>query len=159
MKAFGGDLMNNHINEMDLYEYIDDILEASDKVKVSNHLSMCPECRQKMSEIKLMYYELDHLDAVKIPEELEAIRQEIVASAFEGEKIPKLKAIKKNFVQKKKKVTTSFVGRHVIEQGENLGKMSKGVLSRSKKIIGLFNKKNQSSDSAGKKRFSLRRLL
>lgn len=151
--------MNNHLNEMDLYEYIDDVLDPSQKVIVANHLSLCPICRQKVADIKLMYYELDHLNSVEIPDALEDIRLEVVSSAFEGEKIPRHKALKMTFKAQKKKLTASFIGRQVAKQGERVSKTGKSIYVASKRLVKLLPQKNKSSLKKDKKKLSLRRLL
>lgn len=151
--------MNNHLDEMDLYEYIDDVLDPSQKVIVANHLSMCPICRQKVADIKLMYYELDHLDSVEIPDALEGIRLEVVTSAFEGEKIPRHKALEMTLKTQKKKVTDSFIGRQVAKQGERVSKAGKSIYVASKRLIKILPQKNKSSLKKVKNKFSLRRLL
>ena len=151
--------MNNHLNEMDLYEYIDDVLDPNQKIIVANHLSMCPTCRQKVADIKLMYYELDHLDSIEIPDALESIRLDVVASAFEGEKIPKYKALKASLKNKKEKVSSSFIGRQLAKQSERLSKTGKNIYVTSKRLIKILPEKNTSGLEKVKNKFSIRRLL
>lgn len=151
--------MTIHLNEMDLYEYIDQVLDADDRVRVSNHLSSCSLCRQKIAEIKLMYYELDHLEVIEVPKALEDIRNKIVSSAFEGEKISAFKSLNQQLKVKQKKISSSFMGRHVIKQGENMTQLSKGIWSGGKKIVASKIKKNKSDEKAIKKKTVLRRLL
>lgn len=155
----GGDLMNIHLDEMDLFEYIDHVLNADDRVRVSNHLSSCPLCRQKIAEIKLMYYELDHLEAIEIPKALEDIRNQIVSTAFEGEKISTFKSLNHQLKVKQKKISGSFMGRHALKQGEKMTQLSKSIWSGGKKIVASKMKKNKSDEKAIKKKTVLRRLL
>jgi len=87
-KDYGGEKMNCNFDEMLLYEYLDDLLEADEKILVTNHLSVCPECRRKLAEIKLLFYELEQVADVEVPDAVDAIREHIVSQAFEGMKEP-----------------------------------------------------------------------
>lgn len=76
------DYENCDFDEMLLYEYLDGLLDKEKSSLVTNHLSLCKSCRKKLSEMKLLFYELENLNEVEIPAEINKIRNIIVKKAF-----------------------------------------------------------------------------
>lgn len=143
--------MSCKFDEMLLYEYIDNILEPDEKLKVTNHLSACPHCRKKIAEIKLMFYELEHLDAVEIPEELALIRQSVVTDAFDS-KQSVLQTATSNLKKTGSAVLNAPVIKHVVPSKEDLTNATKHVYSGSKKALSSLSKKEKKSKKSMKER-------
>lgn len=131
--------MSCNFDDMLLYEYIDKILDAEEKLLVDRHLSACSSCRKKTSEIKLLYYELDNLEDISVPEEVDAIRNSIVASAFEDQKISTTEKLKQT---KKKLEQTPIVGAFVPTK-EKMRSAAKGLYKGSKKVYQTIPKKEK----------------
>lgn len=143
--------MSCNFDDMLLYEYLDDILDTDTKLQVERHLSACPACRKKISEMKLLYYELDNLEELSVPEEVDLIRQEIVADAFEN---PSLTTMEKLQKTKEMLEDTPVIG-SIIPTKENLGKAAKGLYNGSKKIYQSIPKKEKTK----KKKNTFGRIL
>ena len=131
--------MSCNFDDMLLYEYIDKTLDADEKLLVDRHLSACPSCRKKISEIKLLYYELDNLEDISVPEEVNAIRNSIVASAFEDQQISTTEKLKQT---KKKLEQTPIVGAFVPTK-EKMSSAVKGLYKGSKKVYQTIPKKEK----------------
>lgn len=120
-----------------LYEFLDDLLDDDEKLTVESHLSACPACRKKLAEIKLLYYELDNLDDIELPEEVNAIRSDVVQSAFNDQKISAAEKIRRT----KKVIEETPVVGALIPNKENAKKVAKGLLTGSKKLYQKLPKK------------------
>lgn len=125
--------MNCQFDEMLLYEYLDDTLSKADKLLVNNHLSCCSHCRKTLSEIKLMYYELDQLEEVEVPVEMAAIRNAAL-EAFDG-KTTTLESVANGIKKTKETLLETPVINHMIPTKEKLSRTSKAIYQSSKKII------------------------
>lgn len=143
--------MTCKFDETLLYEYLDDLLEADEKIMVNNHLSACPHCRQKLSEIKLLFYELDNIAEVEIPDELEALRLSVVESAFEVEHKTLSQSISSNLKKTKETLENTPVISQVIPNKENLSAAGKGLLNVTKKAVGKLPKKEKKEKKSLKK--------
>lgn len=137
----GGDTMSCNFDEMLLYEFLDDVLDPADKLLVSNHLSACPHCRKKLAEIKLMFYELEHMDAVEIPEELSTIRLEAIASIRGAYK--ESKSLLTQLQETKSVLLETPVVNHLVPTKENMVKTSKFFYDGTKKIVNTLPKKEK----------------
>lgn len=80
--------MNKHVDEILLYEYLENALDEDETVEVANHLSICSQCRQKMNSYKLLFFELEHVRDVQVPYEVSRVRNEAIEMAFESIKVP-----------------------------------------------------------------------
>ncbi|MBI9013700.1 MAG: zf-HC2 domain-containing protein [Clostridiales bacterium] len=141
--------MSCNFDDMLLYEYIDKTLDADEKLLVDRHLSACPSCRKKISEIKLLYYELDNLEDISVPEEVDAIRNNIVASAFEDQKISTTEKLKQT---KKKLEETPIVGAFIPTK-EKMSSAAKGLYKGSKKVYQSIPKKEKEPKKRIRKNF------
>lgn len=121
-------------DEMLLYEYLDDLLDAEEKVLVSNHLSSCGECRKKIAEIKLLFYEIEHLEDIELPKEAASIRQSIVEEAFENDPVSQLSKLASSV--KKTAIAIS-------PTKEQVGGAVKSVYHGSKKVYQALPKKEK----------------
>jgi len=131
--------MNCQFDEMLLYEYLDDLLENEEKLQVERHLSACPSCRKKLSEIKLLFYELDNMDQVALPDEVSQIREAVLKDAFADRKVP----LSEKLSDTKKVLEETPVIKNVIPNRENLSKAAKGIYKGSKKVIDKMPKKKE----------------
>lgn len=126
--------MNCNFDEILLYEYLDDLLSPEEKLLVSNHLSNCSECRKKVAEIKLLYYEIEHVEEVELPNEVAAIRASIVSKAFEDEK--------KSFVDTVTEGVITTVSAVVPTKAQTKN-AAKGLYNGTKKIYQAIPKKEK----------------
>ncbi|MBN2795396.1 MAG: zf-HC2 domain-containing protein [Clostridia bacterium] len=133
--------MSCNFDEMLLYEFLDDVLEPAEKLVVSNHLSACPHCRKKLSEIKLMFYELEHMEAIEIPEELSLIRLEAVK--VELGKSKESKSLLTQLQETKTVLLETPVVNHLVPTKEKMVKTSKFFYDGTKKIVTNMPKKEK----------------
>jgi len=129
--------MSCQFDEMLLYEYLDNLLENEKKLQVERHLSACPSCRKKLSEIKLLYYELDNVEEIDIQIEVNQIREAVLEEAFIDRKVP----IGEKLQETKKILEEAPVISKVIPNKQNLSRAAKGIYKGSKKVIGKLPKK------------------
>ena len=131
--------MTCNFDDMLIYEYIDKRLDTEEKLLVDRHLSACSECRKKIAEIKLLYYELDNLQAVELPNEAIAVREAVVMNAFENQKISTTEKLKQT---KKKLEQTPIVGA-LIPTREKMSTVAKGFYKGTKKVYQSLPKKEK----------------
>lgn len=154
--------MSCKFDEILLYEYLDGILGKEEKLIVNNHLSFCSECRKKTSEIKLLFYEIENVDKVVIPEEVSEIRASVVNQAFtESESASKkvyLKA-KSRYKNTKTVLRRTPVISSLIPTKEKTSKMIKGISSTGLKLYGATKKEKPTSTKNAKKLKRLGELI
>jgi anti-sigma factor RsiW len=131
--------MTCKFDEMLLHEYLDQTLDDDDKLTVERHLSACPECRKKLSEIKLLYFELDNLDDISVPSEVDSIRASIVSNAFENAKVPLTQRVKDT---KKALEETPVIGALVPTKAK-MKSAAKGLYKGTKKAVEKLPKKEE----------------
>jgi len=141
--------MSCNFDEMLLYEYIDKTLDADEKLIVDRHLSACPECRKKVAEIKLLYFELDNLEEVELPAEINEIRESVVSSAFENQKISTTEKLK----QTKKKLEQTPVVGALVPTRAKMSTAAKGLYKGTKKVYQSIPKKEKEPKKRIKKSF------
>ncbi len=78
-----------------LQEYLESTIDPLEKIFVENHLKICKECRRELSELKLLFYDLDDKSnyVIEIPAELETMRDDIIDSFLGKRKSPSKKII------------------------------------------------------------------
>lgn len=131
--------MTCNFDDMLIYEYIDKRLDTEEKLLVDRHLNACSECRKKIAEIKLLYYELDNLQAVELPNEAIAVREAVVMSAFENQKISPTEKLKQT---KKKLEQTPIVGA-LMPSKEKMSTLAKSLYKSTKKVYQSIPKKEK----------------
>lgn len=131
--------MTCEFDDMLLHEYLDDTLDADDRLTVDRHLSACPSCRKKLSEMKLLYFELDHMEDISVPTEVDAIRASVIAEAFSDQKVPLTQRVKNT---KKALEETPLVGALVPTRAK-MKSAAKGIYSGSKKVYEKLPKKEE----------------
>ena len=69
-----------------LQDLIEGVIDPVERVFVEEHLKNCKECRREMTELKLLFWELDNKVnyEVEIPEELDLIRNSLLESVAEN---------------------------------------------------------------------------
>lgn len=118
-----------HIDEMDLYDFVDNTLAKEEQGKVMMHLKQCAKCRQLVNEIKLMHFDLEHLSPIEVPKELEEIRR----LAIENTRVKGKSSLLNDF--KKSPVVNQVLS---YNPGKHLGK---AVLSGGKFLLNKKKKK------------------
>lgn len=134
--------MTCNFDEMLLYEYLDDLLDAEEKITVNNHLSTCSACRKKIAEIKLLFYELDNLEEVVIPDELAEIRADVVENSF-VEKKSVYSKLTDNLIKTSDTLKNTPVVNAVLPTKENLTSASKLLYKGTKKAVAAIPKKDK----------------
>ena len=78
-----------------LQEYLESTIDPLEKIFVENHLKICKECRRELSELKLLFYDLDDKSnyVIEMPAELETMRDDIIDSFLGKRKSPSKKII------------------------------------------------------------------
>lgn len=147
----GGDTMTCQFDEMLLYEYLDDLLDPKEKVEVSNHLSSCGACRKKVAEMKLLFYELDHLEPVVVPDEVALIRAEVVENSFD-EKQSVYSTMTDHLKKTKDKLNNTPVIGTLMPTTEKLSTASKLLYKGTKKVVGIIPKKEKKPEKKPKKK-------
>ncbi len=132
--------MSCNFDEMLLSEYLDDLLSLDEKIEVNNHLSLCATCRKKIAEMKLLFFELDHLDDIEIPDEISEIRHAVVKDAFvEKEKIS-LETLSRTYKHIKSNLEEVPVLNKVLPTKENFASLAKQTFKTSKQLYNYSKK-------------------
>lgn len=144
----GGERLKAHIDEMVLYEYMEELLEADEQAEVANHLSKCATCRGHLAELKLLMFELEHLKDVPIPNELSIVREKAVSEGFETIRVPFLTSIKEKLTSAELKRKSAVKSKARSGQA-SFSKYSKSILSKGSKR--LLSYMGQAIRDSGKK--------
>ncbi len=72
-----------------LQDLLDKTIDPLEKIFVESHLSVCKQCRRELSELKLMFWELDNKSNYEIeyPKELDTMGSEIIDGFLEKKPI------------------------------------------------------------------------
>ena len=62
-----------------LQAFLDGELEPVQKDAVRRHLARCPACRQELSRLRLLWFDLEQDEVIEVPLELPFIRQQAIA--------------------------------------------------------------------------------
>lgn len=78
-----------------LQEFLEETIDPLEKIFIENHLKTCKECRRELSELKLMFFDLDNKSnyETEIPIELDLMRDNIIDSFLGKRKSPSKKLI------------------------------------------------------------------
>lgn len=68
------------MDETILQTYLDGELALHERWICEEHLSLCSQCRRTLNQLKVLDWNLQHLE-IPVPNELEQLRQETVAAA------------------------------------------------------------------------------
>ena len=66
-----------HIYQDLLHQYIDNELAPYERLIIDEHIQMCNHCRQELNQLKIMDWDLAHMD-IEIPVELAQVRRNCV---------------------------------------------------------------------------------
>jgi hypothetical protein len=69
-----------------LQDYLEETIDPLEKIFVESHLSICKECRRELTELKLMFWDLNNKSNYELeyPEELDNLRTNLIDN-FLGE--------------------------------------------------------------------------
>lgn len=71
-----------HLTDMQLNEYLDDMLAEAEKTAVEAHLRQCESCRVQLQQLQVVFAALDEVAAVELPVDVEtAVLQNLPAAA------------------------------------------------------------------------------
>lgn len=130
-----------------IQKYAEGTIDPLEKIFVEEHIKVCRNCRKELTEMKLLFWELQDIDKTEpeIPPEMDELREKAVDRIFEGE--PSKYGFKE-FLKHQKKVL-SDMGSFVnfipgTSEGKTIAKKAPSVLYRlsgkafkgSLKIIG-----------------------
>lgn len=78
--------MNCSIIDELIYDYLDGELDELNTFIIREHLNECEACRNKVSEIKQLYYELNKFEKenIELPQELDSICDNVYELCNEG---------------------------------------------------------------------------
>ncbi|MBT3713509.1 MAG: zf-HC2 domain-containing protein, partial [Anaerolineae bacterium] len=60
----------NHLNEIELNEYLDQMLDKATQKKVEAHLADCEKCRAQVNDLKTLFSTLDELPEIPLTRNL-----------------------------------------------------------------------------------------
>lgn len=66
-----------------LHEYLDDTIEPLEKLVLEEHLKGCRSCRRQLTELKLLFWELEDADQIEVPSEVHLIHHRVAAALKE----------------------------------------------------------------------------
>lgn len=63
-----------------LQDYLEETIDPLEKIFVESHLSICKECRRELTELKLMFWDLNNKSNYELecPEELANLKTELI---------------------------------------------------------------------------------
>ena len=117
-----------------LQKYVEGTIEPLEKVFVEEHIKVCRSCKKELTEIKLLFWELENIDEgeIEIPAEINNIREAVIDQVLDmetsGDRI-------KNFISHQKKALESmstfinFIPG--TEQGKKLVKKAPSLIYRA----------------------------
>lgn len=62
--------MSNHLDDVLLNEYLDVALEPSAQTEVEAHLAHCPECAARLTELRMLFADLEALPDLRLERDL-----------------------------------------------------------------------------------------
>lgn len=84
----------NKVESILLENYLEGTIDPLEKIILEAHINTCSDCRKELSELKLLYWELDNKAnyEVEYPEELDSIGNELIDSLLAVEEKNNVKA-------------------------------------------------------------------
>ncbi len=69
-----------------LQDYLEETIDPLERIFVDSHLSICKECRRELTELKLMFWDLNNKSNYELeyPEELDMLKADLIDN-FLGE--------------------------------------------------------------------------
>jgi len=61
-----------------LHEYLENTIDPLEKIVLQEHLKICPNCRRELTELKLLYWELNNLPDIDLPKEMSVLKNSIL---------------------------------------------------------------------------------
>lgn len=61
-------------DEFLLHEYLDGTIDPLERIILEEHLKHCGSCRRELTELKLLLWEFESLQAVELPSEISLLR-------------------------------------------------------------------------------------
>ncbi|MCX7710394.1 MAG: zf-HC2 domain-containing protein [Clostridia bacterium] len=67
-----------------LQDYLEGIIDPIERIFVEEHLKVCRECRKELSDMKLLFWELEGLkkSRVEVPAEVRKVRESALEKVF-----------------------------------------------------------------------------
>ena len=126
------------VDSLLLQDLLDQTIDPLEKIFVENHLLTCKDCRRELSELKLMFWELDDKSNYEIeyPAELNTLGNSIIDNFMEeGSKISTVEII--DMQLNTMKLAGNYVEYMPVAKytSQILKKASKGLASEVKKLI------------------------
>lgn len=74
-----------HLSPLYIQDYLEAALDPVEKIIIEEHLKNCETCRRELSEMKLLFWELEELkeDKIALPFEVSKIRSKVINEYFE----------------------------------------------------------------------------
>lgn len=61
-----------------LHDYLENTIEPLEKIILLEHLKVCKECRQELTELKLLYWEFNSLPDIDLPIETMSVKESVI---------------------------------------------------------------------------------
>lgn len=71
--------MECKVDEAMIQQYLDGELERLEKIIIEEHIKVCKKCRQELTELKLLMFELGNLEEVTVTDDAKRIRERVVS--------------------------------------------------------------------------------
>ncbi len=105
-----------------IQKYAEGDIDPLEKIFVEEHIKVCRSCRKELTEMKLLFWELEDINKneLQVPVEIDNIREKVIDLIFEDE--PSKYGLKE-FLKQQKKVFTDISSFVNFIPGTNKGKI------------------------------------
>lgn len=91
-----------------LEEYVDGMLTKLEKLLVEEHIKTCTSCRKQLTEMKLLFWEIENIahEEIEIPKELVQVGEKLINEFVESKALDRTKEV----LRKQADVASSVFG-------------------------------------------------
>lgn len=89
-----------------LQDYLENTIDVFEKIVVEEHLKVCRECKRELTELKLLFWELDEISQIDLPHEAIAVKEKVLTDLANTELLDNKKKLLglKHFIAVQNKV-------------------------------------------------------
>lgn len=132
-----------------LQDMVEGIIEPGEKILLEEHLKLCKQCRRELTELKLLFWDLNNKDnyEIDIPKELDLLKDVVIKKTVQKQSLTPAGVLMEQQINTMKSSSKflEFVpgikqGGKLIKEGAKatptaLTKASKGLVKGAKKLI------------------------
>lgn len=122
-----------------LHDYLEGTIDDLDRIFVDEHIKVCKKCRKELTMLKLLFWELNEINAaeIELPAELELIREKTIDNIMVDDNsdfgVRKLLELQKKNIENSNMYMNYLPGKKFLEKG--IKKSSSFIYSASGKAI------------------------